>query len=175
MKVKDMKSMKSPRSFTFLIAIFLLLGTAVAGSQVTAFEKPADNNEEEITEIEAAAAIEAEQLQSASTCPLGAIICAPREIKNYHSGLCLNVLDMGMHNGANVVQATNCSLSSSQWWVNGFGFSTLAASHSGKCLNVLNSSMSNGGNVVQATDCAGLNSQWTIEFVRWEGNRKCSP
>ena len=89
-------------------------------------------------------------------------------IKNSHSNLCLNVLNRGLQNGDNIVQADKaCSFSSSKWTFKaiGDGYYNITALHSDMCLNVLNFGGNNGDNVVQARDCNQYSSQWKLVKV----------
>ena len=169
--------------FGSLLALGANVGVAAAKEAWPATDEPtAERTGQETGEAadqaarEAAAAAadarEAETLQSSNRCPLGSVICAPRTIVNSFSGLCLNVLNFSQHNGANVVQATNCAIASSKWYVVGSVEFVVSALHSGQCLNVLNSAQHNGANVVQAQDCTSANSRWRINHVGWQGGRK---
>jgi hypothetical protein len=86
-------------------------------------------------------------------------------VRNAHSGMCLNVLNWSTANGANVVQAADCSINSSKWKfvARGGGFFNIKAFHSDQCLNVLNFGNQNGADVVQALDCDEYSSQWWLE------------
>ena len=169
-----MQDMTSSGTFALLATVLLLAGASGAGGQTTGDEAANSTpTAAEIAAIDAADAKEAAKLSTKNSCPLGYLVCAPRVIVNKHSGLCLNVLNYGQHNGANVVQATNCALTSSRWYFSGGLLSMkMIASHSGQCLNVLNASTSNAANVVQAQDCTTLNSKWKITQIGWHNGEK---
>ncbi len=93
-------------------------------------------------------------------------------IKARHSDQCLNVLNSAQENGANVVQAEDCNISSSMWVLEKITsprsatklpFFTIRNKNSRKCLNVVGFGQEHGDNVVQATDCEITCSQWIIE------------
>jgi hypothetical protein len=85
-------------------------------------------------------------------------------IKNVYSDMCLNVLNYGLENGADIVQAQDCSISSSKFELvpRGEGYYNIKALHSGQCVNVLNYAWTNGADVVQAVDCDLYSSQWKL-------------
>jgi hypothetical protein len=93
---------------------------------------------------------------SASTPPL-------YRIRNAYSGECLNVLNWGTWNGADIVQALDCNEASSHWSFRytDSGYYNIV-SFADECVNVLNYGFHNGDNVVQALDCAEWSSQWKL-------------
>jgi hypothetical protein len=86
-------------------------------------------------------------------------------VRSAFSGMCLNVLNYSQANGAEVVQAADCSENSSKWEFLdlGNGYYNIKAIHSGQCLNVLSFGFNNGDAVVQALDCNEYSSQWWLQ------------
>jgi hypothetical protein len=96
----------------------------------------------------------------------------PYELHARHSGKCLDVANMSIAHGADVIQG-NCShKSNQQWWLranpNGYFYEVVAV-HSRKCLDVANRSTAQAANVIQGTCRGGENQQWKLVALVTDG------
>ena len=98
-------------------------------------------------------------------------------IQAKHSGQCLNVLDSGLNNGADVVQGDACQPGSTNLFADNFlwqleeiapGDFLIRAKHSGQCLNVLNSGLNNGADVVQGDACQPGSTNLFADNFLWQ-------
>lgn len=84
------------------------------------------------------------------------------EIIAKHSGKCLDVAGVAMHNGANIHQ-WDCHSGQNQRWnltEKGNGFYTVKAGHSSKCMDVEGTGNGNGVNISQYDCHEGPNQLW---------------
>ena len=96
----------------------------------------------------------------------------PYEIHARHSGKCLDVANMSMAHGADVIQENCSGKSNQQWWLranpNGHFYEVVSV-NSGMCLDVANKSTAHAANVIQAKCWGGENQQWRLVALITDG------
>jgi hypothetical protein len=88
----------------------------------------------------------------------------PVSVRNWNSGLCLEVSNGSLAPGARVLQWTCHGGNHQQWRVNDLhnGYVQLVAEHSAQCLEVDNASLADGAGVLQWPCHGGTHQQWKM-------------